>query len=103
MRSGFPGRCEACVLNRNPAFRRAPYQDHFRLRIPAAHAPHDFRYLLRRPCFALFLRTTRGDDMDMRLKSQPSAVVSTIMYRPVASVKPYEFPLDNHGFRSHNL
>jgi hypothetical protein len=38
--------------------------------------------------------------MDMRLKSQPSAVVNTIMYRPVASVKPYEFPLDDHGFRS---
>lgn len=36
--------------------------------------------------------------MDMRLKSQPSAVVNIIMYRPVASVKPYEFPLANHGF-----
>jgi hypothetical protein len=44
------------------------------------------------------LRTTRGDDMGMRLKSHPFAVLSTIMYRPVALVKPYELPLDNQGF-----
>jgi hypothetical protein len=37
--------------------------------------------------------------MDMRLKSQPCALVNTIMYRPVASVKPCEFPLDDHGFK----
>jgi hypothetical protein len=35
----------------------------------------------------------------MRLKSQPYALVDTILYRPVASVKPYEFPLDDRGFK----
>ena len=35
----------------------------------------------------------------MRLKSQPYALVNTIMYRPVASVKPYKFPLDDHGLK----
>jgi hypothetical protein len=29
--------------------------DYFRLHVAAAHAPHDFRYLLRRPCLALLI------------------------------------------------
>jgi len=37
--------------------------------------------------------------MDMRLKSQPYSVVSTIMYRPNASVKRYEFPLAATGLK----
>jgi hypothetical protein len=38
------------------------------------------------------LRMATGDDMDMRLRSQPYVAVNTIMYRPAAPVKPYDFP-----------
>jgi len=85
-------------LNRNPAFRRARIKT-----ISGCVSRLRTRRMISDTCSAvrallLLLRTTRGDDIDMRLKSQPYAVVSTIMYRPVALVKPYEFPLDNNGF-----
>src|SRR5208337_1297508 len=98
-RSGFPRRCEACVLNRNPAFRRARINA-----ISGCVSRLCTRRMISDTCSAVralvfLLRTTPGDDMDMRLKSQPYALVNTIMYRPVASVKPYKFPLDDHGLK----
>jgi len=79
------------VLSRNPALRRARIKT-----ISGCVSRLRTRRMIADTCSAVLallflLRTIPGDAMDMRQKSQPNVVVNTIMYRPAAPVKAYEF------------